>query len=183
MTFDLTGLQWIPTSPHIPDYRTAFYYPATGIIGELDPNMIGVGYTLPFQVMVAESIDAVRLADALNSIEMDGVIFRPIYFKPYYMPKKGKPLQGVQIHLTDPGKAVLTEIQFWFLQEARKIDPTFNPFKGKEDRYRMFDFGCGSDQLRRSMMEDFNFQKLLKYWNQESEAFREHSSKYYLYKL
>jgi uncharacterized protein YbbC (DUF1343 family) len=44
MTFDQTGLQWIPTSPHIPDYRTAFYYPATGIIGELDPNMIGVGY-------------------------------------------------------------------------------------------------------------------------------------------
>ncbi len=46
MTFGTTGLQWVPTSPHIPDYNTAFFYPATGIIGELDPNMIGIGYTL-----------------------------------------------------------------------------------------------------------------------------------------
>ena len=182
MTFDRTGLQWVPASPHIPDYRTAFYYPATGIIGELDPNMIGIGYTLPFQVMVTENIDAQRLADAMNGLGMEGVVFRPIYFKPYYMAKKGKPLQGVQIHLTDPGTAVLTEIQFWFLQEAHKLDPSFNPFEGKKDRYRMFDYGCGSDQLRTSMMVDFNFQQLLEFWTRDSDAFRERSEKYYLYK-
>lgn len=182
MTFDRTGLQWVPASPHIPDYRTAFYYPATGIIGELDPNMIGIGYTLPFQVMVTENIDAQRLTDAMNALGMEGVVFRPIYFKPYYMAKKGKPLQGVQIHLTDPGTAVLTEIQFWFLQEAHKLDPSFNPFEGKQDRYRMFDFGCGSDRLRTSMMEDFNFQQLLEFWNRDSDAFRKRSEKYYLYK-
>lgn len=181
MTFDQTGLQWVPSSPHIPDYRSAFCYPATGIIGELDPNMIGIGYTLPFQVMVTENIDAGRLTDAMNALEMDGVVFRPIHFKPYYMAKKGKPLQGVQIHLTDPGSAVLTEIQFWFLQIAHKLDPSFNPFEGKQDRYRMFDFGCGSDQLRTSMMEDFNFQRVLEYWNRDSDAFRKRSEKYYLY--
>ena len=100
-----TGLPWVPTSPHIPDYHTAFFYPATGIIGELDPNMIGIGYTLPFQVMASEHIDAAQLADALNALEIEGVVFRPIHFKPYYMAKKGTALQGVQIHLTDPGKA------------------------------------------------------------------------------
>lgn len=181
MTFDRTGLQWIPTSPHIPDYRSAFCYPATGIIGELDPNMIGVGYTLPFQVLVTENIDAKRLTDALNTLNLEGVIFRPIRFKPYYMAKKGVPLQGVQIHLTDPGKAVLTEIQFWFLQEAHRLDPTFNPFEGKEDRYRMFDYGCGSDSVRNSMMADFNFVKLLEYWSGQAEDFREYTSRYYLY--
>ena len=181
MTFDQTGLQWVPSSPHIPDYRTAFCYPATGIIGELDPNMIGIGYTLPFQVMVTENIDAGRLADAMNALEMDGVVFRTIHFKPYYMAKKGEPLQGVQIHLTDPGRAVLTEIQFWFLQIAHKLDPSFNPFEGRQDRYRMFDFGCGSDLLRTSMMEDFNFQRVLEYWKRDSDEFRKRSVKYYLY--
>ncbi len=181
MTFDQTGLQWVPSSPHIPDFRTAFCYPATGIIGELDPNMIGIGYTLPFQVMVTENIDAGRLADAMNALEMDGVVFRPIHFKPYYMAKKGEPLQGVQIHLTDPGRAVLTEIQFWFLQIAHKLDPSFNPFEGRQDRYRMFDFGCGSDLLRTSMMEDFNFQRVLEYWKRDSDEFRKRSVKYYLY--
>lgn len=182
MTYDRTGLVWVPASPHIPDYKTAFCYPATGIIGELDPNMVGIGYTLPFQVMVTESVDAGRLADAMNALEMEGVIFRPIYFKPYYMAKKGKPLQGVQIHITDPGTAVLTEIQFWFLQEAHQIDPSFNPFDGKQDRFRMFDLACGSDLLRTSMMEDFNFKRALEKWNRDSDEFQKSSSKYYLYK-
>lgn len=182
LTFGECKLPWVPTSPHIPDYHTACFYPATGIIGELDPNMIGIGYTLPFQVMVTENIDAQLLCEALNDLQIEGVAFRPIWFTPYYMPKKGTALQGVQIHLTDPVRAPLTSIQFWFLQEAHKLDPGFNPFKGKEDRYRMFDMVAGSDQLRSSMMSNFNFSMLLEYWNGDAEAFRKLSMQYYLYK-
>ncbi len=182
MPFGACGLPWVPTSPHIPDYHTAYFYPATGIIGELDPNMIGIGYTLPFQVMVTENIDAQQLSEALNALQIEGVAFRPIWFKPYYMPKKGIALQGVQIHLTDPVRAPLTSIQFWFLQEAHKLDPGFNPFKDKEGRYRMFDMVCGSDQLRTSMMSNFNFTEMVGYWNQDAERFRELSTQYYLYK-
>lgn len=182
MTFGETGLPWVPTSPHIPDYHTAYFYPATGIIGELDPNMIGIGYTLPFQVLVTENVDAIQLAIAMNALNIEGVSFRPIWFKPYYMAKKGVPLQGVQIHLTDPLRAELTTIQFWFLKEAHKLDPSFDPFKGKEGRYEMFDKVCGSDQLRSSMMINYDFSALLEFWNRDSDRFRERSAKYYLYK-
>ncbi len=182
MTFGECGLPWVPTSPHIPDYHTAYFYPATGIIGELDPNMIGIGYTLPFQLLATEKIDAQLLADAMNALQIDGVVFRPIWFKPYYMAKKGTPLQGVQIHLTDPLRAPLTSIQFWFLQEAHKLDPGFDPFKDKENRYRMFDMVSGSDQLRSSMMSNFDFKEVLEYWNRDVERFRERSIPYYLYK-
>lgn len=182
MTFEDTGLPWVPTSPHIPDYHTVYFYPATGIIGELDPNMIGIGYTLPFQVLVTENIDAVRLAQAMNGLQLEGVRFRPIWFKPYYMDRAGVPLQGVQIHLTDPLRAPLTTIQFWFLQEAHKLDPSFDPFKGKEDRYRMFDMVCGSDHLRKSIMNHFDFTGLLDFWNGDADRFRERSADYYLYK-
>jgi uncharacterized protein YbbC (DUF1343 family) len=182
MTFGETGLPWVPTSPHIPDYSTAWFYAATGIIGELDPNMIGIGYTLPFKVLVCENINALQLTAAMNALKLGGVEFRPIWFKPYYMAKKGLPLQGVQIHLTDPLRAPLTSIQFWFLQEAHKLDPAFNPFKGKEDRYRMFDMVSGSDRLRSTMMESFNFEDLQEYWSRDTDRFRELSCKYYLYK-
>lgn len=182
MTFGETGLPWVPTSPHIPDYHTAYFYPATGIIGELDPNMIGIGYTLPFQVLVTENIDAIQLAAAMNALQIEGVIFRPIWFKPYYMPKKGTALQGVQIHLTDPVRAPLTSIQFLFFQEAHKLDPSFNPFEGKEDRYRMFDIVCGSDHMRNSLMKSFNFEETQEYWNRDAKLFRERSLTYYLYK-
>jgi len=182
MTFGDCGLPWVPTSPHIPDYRTAYFYPATGIIGELDPNMIGIGYTLPFQLLATENIDAQLLADAMNALQIAGVEFRPIWFKPYYMAKKGTPLQGVQIHLTDPLRAPLTSIQFWFLQEAHKLDPSFDPFKDKENRYRMFDMVSGSDSLRTSMMSNFNFKEMQEYWNRDVDRFRERSIPYYLYK-
>ncbi len=182
MTFGECELPWVPTSPHIPDYHTAYFYPATGIIGELDPNMIGIGYTLPFQLLASEKIDAQKLADAMNALQLEGVEFRPIWFKPYYMAKKGTPLQGVQIYLTDPLRAPLTSIQFWFLQEAHKLDPSFDPFKDKESRYRMFDIVCGSDYLRSSLMSDFNFTELLEYWNRDVDRFRERSIAYYLYK-
>jgi uncharacterized protein YbbC (DUF1343 family) len=181
MTFDQTGLEWVPTSPHIPHVISAFCYPATGIIGELDPGMIGIGTTLPFQTLLTEKVDAEKLADALNGLKLDGVLFRPIHLKPYYGDKKGVPLQGVQIHLTNPSVARLTGIQFWFLQEARKIDPGFDPFRGKETRYEMFDKVCGSDRLRKSMMEEFDFSSLMKTWYGTAEPFRERSRKYYLY--
>jgi len=180
-TFDKTGLEWVPTSPHIPQYTSAFYYPATGIIGELDPNMIGIGYTLPFQTLVTENIDADRLSDSLNALQLKGVLFRPIYLKPYYMARKGVPMQGVQIYINDLVNAGLTEIQFFFLQEAHRIDPNFNPFRGKEDRYAMFDKVCGSDLMRKFMMEDFNFENLRSYWNSDRKAFLSLSEKYYLY--
>jgi len=182
MTYGETGLPWVPTSPHIPDYPTAWFYAATGIIGELDPNMIGVGYTLPFKVLVGENIDALQLAHAMNSLQLEGVDFRPIWFTPYYMPKKGIPLQGVQIHLSDPLRAPLTSIQFWFLQEAHRLDPSFDPFKGKEDRYRMFDMVSGSDHMRIAMMDTFNFEELQEYWDRDTDRFRELSRTYYLYK-
>ena len=67
MTFEETGLEWIPTSPHIPNKNSSFYYAATGIIGELDANLIGIGYTLPFQTLAATWLDADILADKLKS--------------------------------------------------------------------------------------------------------------------
>lgn len=181
MTFNELGLSWVPSSPHIPTWESAYYYAATGIIGEIDPNLIGIGYTLPFQTLVTADIDADLLSKGMNAANLDGVTFRPLYFKPYYMAKKGEELQGVQIHITDFEKVNLTEIQFVFLQEAHKIDSSYNIFEAKEDRYRMFDLGCGSDEFRKSLMKDFSYDQIKMRWNADVEAFKELSKTYYLY--
>ncbi|HER08255.1 MAG TPA: DUF1343 domain-containing protein [Bacteroides sp.] len=183
MTFDRTGLLWVPTSPHIPDERTVFYNAATGILGELDPNMVGIGYTLPFQTLVTAQMDAEALADTMNHRGLEGVIFRPIYLKPYYMAKKGEALQGVQIYLTDLQQAVLTEIQFRFLQDAVKVAPAFDVFLGREAQYGSFDRVCGTDRVRQSIMEG-DIEKALEIWrgdSREREDFMKKARKYYLY--
>lgn len=181
MTYNETGLQWVPTSPHIPTWETAFYYATTGIIGEIDPNLIGIGYTLPFQTLVTESINADSLAYEMNSLNLSGVTFRPIYFKPYYKLKKGIELKGVQIHITDFKTVNLTEIQFLFLQEAHKLNSKFDIFKNKEDRYRMFDLSCGSDVFRKSLMQNYNFDNIKNQWTKDIDSFKNIAKSYYLY--
>ncbi len=182
MTFDKTNLQWVPTSPHVPTWQTAFYYASTGILGELEPNTIGIGYTLPFQTLATENISADKLSEAMNKLNLEGIIFRPIYFKPYYMQKKGKQMQGVQVHITNFNKAPLTDIQFYFIQEAHKIDKNYNPFKGNEKKFRMFDVNCGSDFFRKNLMKNYNYADSLKhFWHKGCNEFKALSEKYYLY--
>lgn len=141
MTFDRTGLPWIPTSPNIPTAETAMFYPATGIMGELGSVSIGANFTMPFRVAVNESIDAQQLVAKLNDAAIPGVRFRPVYLQP-----SGKRQQGVQIYIIDPEKANLTAIQFHILRALIALG--HKPFDVPASRLNMFDKVCGSKTLR-----------------------------------
>ncbi len=144
MTFDRTGLPWVPTSPNIPTAETALFYPATGIMGELGSVSIGANYTMPFRVAVGETIDALKLTDALNSLNLPGVRFRPVYLQP-----GGKRQQGVQVYLLEPEKANLTAIQFHILRAL--ISLGHKPFEVPAARLSMFDKVAGSKSLRQTL--------------------------------
>lgn len=183
MTFDKTGLQWVPSSPHIPQPATALFYPVSGILGELGYISIGVGYTIPFQMFAAEWIDADALATLLNSYSIPGVHFRPMHVKPFYAVGVGKNLQGVQVHLMDQEKAPLTDIQFYVMQALAQLYPDKATFKNADPkRFRMFDQVSGSDQIRLKFSERHLFSDIKDYWYKDVESFRKLSQKYHLYK-
>ena len=103
MLFDDTGLTWVPTSPHIPHALNAQLYIATGMIGGIAKNVNeGVGWTLPFEAIAAEFIDARAFQLALESAQIPGVRFREIHYTPRYGKFEGRALHGVQLHLIDP---------------------------------------------------------------------------------
>jgi len=182
MSFEETGLPWVPSSPHIPHAQSALFYPATGIIGELYVVSIGVGYTLPFQLFAAEWINADSLAANLNTLNLPGVIFRPVHYKPYYSVSQGKIVHGVQIHITDPKKAPLTLIQFYILQEAHKLWPDKDIFKlCEKSRLDMFDKVCGTDKVRTGFHKTWQVSSILDLWMREIPAFRQKAEKYFLY--
>ena len=83
MDYVQTGLQWVPSSPHIPHPHSAIFYPVSGILGELGYMSIGVGYTIPFQMFAAQWVEAEKLAGRLNALNVPGVVFRPMYLKPF----------------------------------------------------------------------------------------------------
>ena len=182
MTWDETGLEWIVASPHVPHGQSAVFYPVTGIFGEFGYISIGVGYTLPFEVMGAPWISADTLAEAMNALELPGLEFRPIYYKPYYSTFQGELCQGVQIHILDYEKARLSEVQFLVVQELMRLWPEKDWFQlCNQKRFGMFDKVCGTNKIREMFGKRYQWEDIREYWYKDVEAYRAASSKYYLY--
>lgn len=152
MVFEETGLPWIPLSPQIPESDTPFYYPTTGLIGELQMVNIGVGYTMPFKLVGAPWISADSFCSALNSKKFPGVHFRPIYYRPFFGSFAGKECQGAHIIITDKKIFNPVETQFLImgtlkglypekfgkaLEEVKKNKDIFCKASGGEKIYKM----------------------------------------------
>lgn len=187
MTFDQTGMPWILPSPHQPYPQSAVYYPATGIIGELYNISIGVGYTMPFQLICASWIEADKFCDRLNALNLKGVVFRPIHIKPFYSQSKGENIQGVQLYITDVLDAELTMIQFHAMEilaemypDKRLLDENGQGTLG--NRWRMFDLVCGTNKIRLEFSKNYKVADIKEYWDKDVDAFKEKSKRYYLYK-
>lgn len=182
MSFEETGLQWIPSSPHIPHAHSAYYYPVSGILGELYCVSIGVGYTMPFQLFGADWLDAQKLTDRLNSLQLPGILFRPIHYRPYYSVFKGELIHGVQVHITNLESAPLSLVQFYVLQEAYALNPDKNVFElCEKSRLSMFDKVCGTDKVRKAFEKRFKVEDIINLWTKDVKPFTKKAEKYFLY--
>lgn len=183
MEFAQTGMPWVLPSPHIPTPESSVYYPMSGILGELGYVSIGVGYTLPFQLIAAEWVNAEELAKALNDLNLPGLKFRPIHIKPFYSVGKGTNIQGVQLYVTDKEAAPLSLTQFYVMQEMARLYPEHKTFDHADvKRYNMFDKVSGSDYIRVNFSKNHKVADIIDYWNKDADAFKAKSQKYYLYK-
>ncbi len=182
MHWDNTGLQWVPTSPHIPNSQTALLYSAVGMIGELETVNIGVGYTMPFQLIGAEWINGRQLADALNAKKLPGLFFRPLSFRPYYGSQQGKQLQGIQIHLLDKNKVNLTNLNLQIIETLIKLYPDKNPFLLADSlRNAMFDKVMGTDDVRKKLNAGVSAETIIASWKKDIDKFLTMRKKYLLY--
>lgn len=187
MKFSDTGLPWVAPSPQIPTPEHAAFYAVSGVIGELYAFNTGIGYTLPFQCFAAPYIDADKLCDAMNALNLPGFRFRPINFRPFF--KVGpeteeamKEMHGVQTYITDMDKADLTMCQFHFLEVLHKLYPEAKIFDANSKRgYRMFDLVMGTDQIRLRFCKNYKVADIADYFNKDVAAFKAVSKKYYLY--
>jgi len=182
MLFRDTGLEWVPTSPHIPSEDTPMYYVGTGILGELQVISEGVGYTIPFRTFGAEWIDPTALANRMNALNLKGVRFRPMTYKPFYGVHQGKVLHGVQIYIDKGTDADLMSLQFLFLQAHNELYPDRNPFRmAGKDRLRMFDKVVGTGLIREKFSQSMSFTSIREILGKDAEGFRKMARKYYLY--
>jgi uncharacterized protein YbbC (DUF1343 family) len=183
MGWDETGLMWVPTSPHIPTAETALNYVTTGFIGEAGGLSNGVGYTLPFAVFGHPSYDAFETAQRFNALELPGVRFTPITYKPFYSVYKDKIVNGAQIFYTDPAQANLCNLAVHILYDAFHAPGVsmFQPDATGDSGPDPFDKIAGSDALRHALQSGQTPEQIITSWQPGLAAFREARRPFLLY--
>lgn len=153
MTFRDTGLEWVPTSPYIPEKLTPFHYASMGLLGELNFVSHGVGYTLPFRVLGGPRLNALALTDQLCKVDVSGFTHIPFHFTPFYAKFANQSCQGVLI-IIDEKEAVKAQwrpfgYQMKVMKTLRRLHPQlFSNAIAKLVQNRLqFDKHCGTKDV------------------------------------
>jgi uncharacterized protein YbbC (DUF1343 family) len=183
MTWQDTGLPWVPTSPHVPNGESPMFQVATGMLGEIGGVSIGIGYTLPFQCIAAPELDPHELAAILNGYGLRGVRFKAATYKPYYAAFKDKVVGGVQLYFTEPAQAPLTAINFYALEALKRLanrDLFADALKAGKS-FSMFDKVNGTDATRKALQTGVAASEIVKDWEPGERSFRLKREPYLLY--
>ncbi|HSK71263.1 MAG TPA: DUF1343 domain-containing protein [Pyrinomonadaceae bacterium] len=182
--FDETDAPWAMPSPNIPAVDTTVVFPGT-VYFEGTQISEGRGTTRPFEIVGAPFVDANDFADALKSLELGGVIFRPISFLPTFQKHSGEVCGGVFLHVSDREvfEPVITGIAM--VKVLFEMYP--NDFKWKNTPYEYvfdrnpFDVIAGTTKLREQIEQGTPVEEIKKSWEKDVEEFCQLRSKYLLY--
>ncbi len=106
MWFDDTDLLYVPPTPNMPCLDCNLTYIAVCMFEQTTVSE-GRGTTRPFEVFGAPWLEPEKFVAALNSLPprekevFDGLVFRPLYFKPTFHKYQGELCGGVQLHVKD----------------------------------------------------------------------------------
>ena len=123
MYADETDLLFVNPSPNIPSVGCAINYIATGIY-EATNISEGRGTTRPFDLVGAPFVDAFALAEHMNAIGLEGVLFRAAHFTPAFNKHAGALCGGVELHVTDR-EAYSPFAALLYLYDAMRKYPAF----------------------------------------------------------
>ncbi|MEO7723658.1 MAG: DUF1343 domain-containing protein [Chthoniobacterales bacterium] len=172
MTWDDTGLRWIPSSPNIPRGTSPLYYIATGLVGELSGPEIGIPGPRPFQSIGARRVDPASFTRYLRGIDAPGVEFRPW--------REGS-IGGSSLTISPDAPANLTGLGIYMLSELnRQTRPDL--FRRTEgSKLDIFYKVCGGTFIRDQVREGIPPRTVVASWRPNEDEFRRTRAKYLLY--
>lgn len=165
MTFQDTGLNWVPTSPSIPDLDAVFGYMATGL-GE----GTGIFQADCFKWIGGKGVDSGIFADLLNGSGLPGVVFAP----EDRGTAGGVRLQIVDYHSFNPALTGLYALTY-----AHSLSGFAVPKSG--ETVVMFDKIMGTDKIGRYLEEGLSPQQIRASYQTELNRFKEERQQYLIY--
>ncbi len=179
MYYEDTGMLWVMPSPNFPTVETSITYNSTCIFEGTNIEE-GRGTTAPFQLVGAPFIDPYKYADALNSLNLPAVYFRPAYFRPTFSKYPNIDCAGVEVHVLDRKKYEAVKVGFAMLQIIRDLYP--NEFEVtppyKEGMHTMLAFNIANEDIINNKMSLEDQFKLIE---KDTEIFKNIRKKYLLY--
>ncbi len=184
MLFPETGLPWIPPSPNMPTFATAEVYPGMCLFEGLNVSE-GRGTTTPFQLSGAPFINPDELAERCREYGLEGVLFRPVWFKPTFHKFSGEVIGGIWLHVTDHSRfrsfatgvvitAALHELYTEHLQFLNGVYE-FN------DTIPAFDLLAGNSSIRNAILNVCATQGTLASWQSDEAQFSTLKQNFHLY--
>ena len=122
MYFDECNVPWVLPSPNMPTLDTAIVYTGTCIFEGTNLSE-GRGTTRPFELIGAPFINSIELANALNTLNLKGVYFRPASFTPTTSKFDSQVCNGVQVHVTDRDLFESVKVGYAMLETIRSLYP------------------------------------------------------------
>jgi molybdopterin-guanine dinucleotide biosynthesis protein MobB len=177
-----TGLPFVPPSPNMPTFETSFVYPGACLV-EATNLSEGRGTTRPFEQVGAPFVDGRRLAGRMRELDLPGVAFRPVVFRPTFQKWAGKGCGGVFLEITDPnrfrpfrtGCALLVE-----LARSEGFEWRTDPYEFVSDRPAI-DLLTGSPELRTRIAQQRGIEDWPARWEADENRWREERRPFLLY--
>lgn len=177
MSYDETGLPWIPPSPNMPSVESALAYPGTCLF-EGTPLSVGRGTDRAFQWVGAPWLDGAALADTLNGYGFEGARFEAVTFRPTE-PGDGKfdgeGVSGVRL-VAASDRYDAPRLAVAMLKEAYRLSGDHWSW-----RTNHFDRLAGTDALRRGIESGASVEAVTETWDEQLRAFEARRAPYLIY--
>ncbi|MGO3751862.1 MAG: DUF1343 domain-containing protein [Peptoniphilaceae bacterium] len=166
MIWQETGLNFVQTSPNIPNIESAFLYMATGI-----GDGTGLAQDDKFKFVGAKGLDANKFAKNLNSCNLPGVTFYPM--------NKGS-RGGVRLEINDYKTFNPQLTGTYIIATANKLCDLNIPRENK-GKIPMFEKIMGSDEMGKLLIDKQDPEKIINYYQKELNDFKKIRKNYLIY--
>ncbi|NTU52155.1 MAG: DUF1343 domain-containing protein [Chlorobiaceae bacterium] len=184
MLFPETGLPWVPPSPNMPSFQVAEVYPGMCLFEGLNLSE-GRGTTTPFLLSGAPFVDPFELASRLSSLPLEGVTFRPTWFRPTFHKYHDEVIGGIYLHVTDHKRFRAFATGVAMTCTLRELWPTSLTFLEGVYEFRndlpAFDLLAGSSTIRSMILNGCPAETVIDSWSNEETAFASIKSDFHLY--
>jgi uncharacterized protein YbbC (DUF1343 family) len=172
--YEETKLPWVLPSPNMPTVDTAVVYPGMCLLEGTNVSE-GRGTTRPFEIFGAPWIDPFRLCAALEAFKLEGVMFRPLYFRPTFNKYRQELCGGAQIHVTDrqkfrPVKMSLSLLHILLTQYRKEFRWKDPPYEFVYDRLPI-DILLGNSWIREMLESGSNPDEIEQRWQEDLQNF------------